>query len=436
MEPDRLGIPERLRRACFYLEWRDERGVQFATGFFVTRSGLALTSYHCVSGDVRAGRGFLCGVGPGGREYRFRLLLTGEADREWQQKYEIALLQAEEPFAPVEPLPCSYLPLDFPERAREWIARSVQIYGFPRSSQREETIMPSSVSGQPIRDVVETAYEERRIVLPSALTLAAPARGVDPRGMSGGPVYDVQSQSVIAVQVLWKENLYATELAHLREHAGAAASFLKPLVEEPPLAPPAARPFRWLPLLALLAAMAACLAVYVTLDRRDLPPPCGSTPCATDWALHLVRPPAQADPTGARIFEHRERLTDQTRITAGEDVRFAISAPVGGYLYVIDEELTRFGRSAESVLLFPTLRLRNGRNQVKAGEEILTPSPEDTPPTFRLAGPSAGHTGERLTFAVLREPLRLKLLEAPLQIDPSSILGPTRGERLFSHRCG
>jgi hypothetical protein len=251
--------------------------------------------------------------------------------------------------------------------------------------------------------------------------------------MSGGPVYDCQSQSVIAVQVLWKENLYATELVHLREHAGDACSFLKPLVAPPPPPPiPTVFPWRWL--LAFLLVIASCAAGFVLLNRRDLPKPCGSPPCAaSDWALHLVRPPVEMDPAGSRIFEHRERLTDSTKLVSGEQVRFAIAAPVDGYLYVIDEELGRFGRAAESALIFPTLKLRNGKNRVKAGQEILVPAPDDTPPTFQLGGQSTGYSGERLTFAILRDPLRFTLREAPLTIDPSMVIGPTRGARLLGH---
>jgi hypothetical protein len=77
-----------------------------------------------------------------------------------------------------------------------------------------------------------------------------------------------------------------------------------------------------------------------------------------------------------------------------------------GFLYVIDREQFADGTYGTPRLIFPTLRTRNGNNQVRVNELIQIPRP---PSYFRINPSSSGKTqvAEVLTIIIARAPLEL-----------------------------
>jgi hypothetical protein len=133
----------------------------------------------------------------------------------------------------------------------------------------------------------------------------------------------------------------------------------------------------------------------------------------TIWRLR----PATAADTGVRIVVHKEdetiefvpqRLSADAPLAIGERIRISFESPQAGYLYVINREQFGDGNLGEPVLIFPTMRTRNGDNRVEAGKLIEIPAQEDRPNYFtlqqsRLANTS--QTGEVLTVIVTSRPL-------------------------------
>ena len=96
-----------------------------------------------------------------------------------------------------------------------------------------------------------------------------------------------------------------------------------------------------------------------------------------------------------------QRVEAETPFSAGERVRLSIESPRAGYLYVVDRELYADGTSSDPYLIFPTQRMRDGDNSVRAGKVIELPDKS----AFKLTPMRADYQGERLTILVTTEPL-------------------------------
>jgi hypothetical protein len=96
-----------------------------------------------------------------------------------------------------------------------------------------------------------------------------------------------------------------------------------------------------------------------------------------------------------------ERVEAETPFAAGDRVRLSIESPRAGYLYVIDRELYADGTTSDPYLIFPTRRMRDGDNAVRAGRVIELPGQS----AFKLTPMRPDYRGERLTILVTSEPL-------------------------------
>jgi hypothetical protein len=133
----------------------------------------------------------------------------------------------------------------------------------------------------------------------------------------------------------------------------------------------------------------------------------------TIWRLR----PATATDANVRIIVQKEtesvelipeRVPANAPLRIGENIRFSFESPQPGYLYVIDRELYADGSLGEPLLIFPTLRTRNGDNKVEAGKLIEIPAQEDRPNYFTLQVSRLNHVGqagEVLTVIVAPKPL-------------------------------
>jgi hypothetical protein len=71
-----------------------------------------------------------------------------------------------------------------------------------------------------------------------------------------------------------------------------------------------------------------------------------------------------------------ERLSADAILAIGDSVKIGVeSLTHSGYLYIIDREKYADGSSGQPILLYPTLRYRDGDNSVRPGDVTLLPGP-------------------------------------------------------------
>jgi hypothetical protein len=165
------------------------------------------------------------------------------------------------------------------------------------------------------------------------------------------------------------------------------------------------------------------------------PPPAAAGPAVagelvgiTVWRL---RPSKTSDSGDSRLLVQEtenqrtqtvewtpERVEAETVFAAGDRVRLSIESPRAGYLYVVDRELYADGTSSDPYLIFPTRRMRDGDNSVRAGKVIELPQNS----AFKLTPMRADYRGERLTILVTSEPLAQVTVPADAErLDPSLV---------------
>jgi len=132
--------------------------------------------------------------------------------------------------------------------------------------------------------------------------------------------------------------------------------------------------------------------------------------------LWRLRPSRATDDTEVRLLKHEkdktdvtewtpERISIDTPLAAEQRVRLSIEAARTGYLYVIDRELYADGTLGDPHLIFPTLSLRGGDNQVSVGRVIDIPALDDKPNYYTLIPDRPGLAGEVLSVLVTPQPL-------------------------------
>ncbi len=133
----------------------------------------------------------------------------------------------------------------------------------------------------------------------------------------------------------------------------------------------------------------------------------------TIWRL---RPSTAADDKEVRIIKHKqdnakvaswtpERIPAETPLAAGQRLRLSIETARTGYLYVINREQYADGTVGDPYLIFPTLSLRGGDNQVTVGRIIDLPALDDDPNYFTLEPSRPDQIGE--VISVIVAPTRL-----------------------------
>lgn len=148
-----------------------------------------------------------------------------------------------------------------------------------------------------------------------------------------------------------------------------------------------------------------------TAAPANPPAPAGELVGVTVWRL---RPSKASDSSESRLLVQEtenertesvewtpERVEAETPFSAGDRVRLSIESPRAGYLYVINRELYADGTSSDPYLIFPTQRMRDGDNSVRAGKVIELPEKS----AFKLTPLRSDYQGERLTILVTSEPL-------------------------------
>jgi hypothetical protein len=142
--------------------------------------------------------------------------------------------------------------------------------------------------------------------------------------------------------------------------------------------------------------------------------------------------------TGARILSHpdrsnnpieyqAERIQGDPILAYGDKVRLGIESPRDGYLYVFDRELYQDGSLSAAYMIFPTTRLREGNNLIRANLPIELPSLTDNPFYFEAKKIGLDQNkvlvGEVLSIAITDKPI-LRLGEIgrnAIQVSPNDI---------------
>lgn len=113
---------------------------------------------------------------------------------------------------------------------------------------------------------------------------------------------------------------------------------------------------------------------------------------------------------GARLLVQGRQSTPH-RIEAGDllttedKFRFAIEVPAGGYLYVVDQEVSTSGQRRAPYLIFPKLETHSGNNRVNAGQLVEIPGQTDADPFFDIDPKREDYGGEHLTFILTPQPI-------------------------------
>ena len=152
------------------------------------------------------------------------------------------------------------------------------------------------------------------------------------------------------------------------------------------------------------------------ISRREDLPISSQKVGITVWRIREL----QRGYTGARILWHpdksnapveyqAERIQGDPVLTYGDKVRLGIESPRDGYLYVFDRELYADGSLSAAYMIFPTTRLRDGNNRIRANRPIELPSLTDDPFFFEAKkiglDPNKALVGELLSIAITDKPI-------------------------------
>lgn len=408
-------IETRLAAVVFSLLWYDERGIEATgTGFFIARDGTALTAFHNLSPELLNDPNETLTGRFGETTVEFRWIAQGDQDREWQRHNDLAILRAVSVPEGIKPLNCYFLAGKIRElHTGVWAGDEVALLGHPS----EKGFAPNLITGHvdrafPVRDhnIDIGSGQHSRI---SAIQFDAdfPGQLTGLRGISGSPLYDKKYGGIVGIAVGVQAQVAVSPLWPVAECWPGGRDLIQTL----PVALPAGSLRLWLWLIPLIAIGLAWWRL-----RPPKPAP--------------VQTPKQLAVEVLRLDSSRsEKLTNVTTFTEGERVRFLITPPAAGFLYVVDQELSRQGESGPAELIFPTARTGMGRNRVSAGVRIPFPAEDDQPP-YLQPKPTDGNPdygGELLTVLVYANPLKLDLKPDPLLLSPDQFPLDGGRPRLF-----
>jgi len=189
------------RGAVFRMPLEPGSGGQWwwGTGFFISSTGHALTAFHNLPANVPAAQGGqVQGLDAAGNPFLLDFIpMGGDKER------DVALLRLCEENRPMfQHLPLAALPdgLSNDERVRFWAGRAVLICGFPVSEegQEEESIAGHVRGDGPVG--IEDQKDGRGLAAQVERLRIVPDRSRDLPGISGGPVIDLETGFVVAVE--------------------------------------------------------------------------------------------------------------------------------------------------------------------------------------------------------------------------------------------
>jgi hypothetical protein len=130
---------------------------------------------------------------------------------------------------------------------------------------------------------------------------------------------------------------------------------------------------------------------------------------SSDEVRDLIQPSQQ----GPKEAWTAERVDSTGTLSDGQMVRLTIESLRTGYLYVIDRARYLDGTYGDPYLIFPTARINNGDNRVRAGRLIQIPDPHDKPSYLELhrGASKQGAKEDAEELMILVTPDRLDAIE-------------------------
>jgi len=404
-------IEGQLEKVVIHLIWHDTAGkLKHGTAFFVTAEGVALTAFHNIEDTlVENPAGPLMGRWQG-RDLRFRWKLPEANHADWQREHEIAVLQAEAPPIGLVTVGAGYLHPKHSEatRNRHWAASRVVVAGFARGQGYNLAAGDGHMQGSPLCTVAVGDKRFQALRFGSSLV----SNGVDDGpGLSGSPVYSPADGSIVGVTIAARTELYAAELWPVYSNWEDSESFLQRLQRRSYSRPGEVR-VKWV-------VLAACVVLAVAAWMW--------------WRQTRHSIPQQLSAQVTRLQKGTEEsVKDDTVFRTGEQVRFRLTSPKDGHLYVVDQEIVN-GKATEPLIIFPTLRTGAGRNLVKAGTPVDFPDEKDDPSYLDPKSSEKGYEGELLTLLIFPDALPITLKETPVPLEPALFSLDGLKPRLFVH---
>jgi len=125
----------------------------------------------------------------------------------------------------------------------------------------------------------------------------------------------------------------------------------------------------------------------------------------SDEVRDLIQPKAE----GAKEEWTVERVEAETALSENQMIRLTIESLRIGYLYIINRARYDDGTYGEPYLIFPTMRIKEGENAVRAGRPVQVPGPKDDQPYLQLrrsrSKNGAVEVSEELTLLVMPLPI-------------------------------
>jgi hypothetical protein len=420
------ALKANLRRIVFRLEWEEDGVPCQGTGFFIHRNGQALTAFHNLPRAVRDDPGRpLYGTYEGVPvPLPFRWALTTNADCRWQRELEVAVLQLDRKLA--DDLPtldmCRLDPsLTRQQRQQFWDGKPVAAFGFPvRGREEGELILGTVCQGSPLQDVqIEDRWisdHEGSLALSEDFQL----KNGSAAGLSGSPLWCRDRDGICGVVFAARPDagrVYATEFRHIFAHWQPFGDCADEIDWQPDGPSdddqPRNRRSGWRPGRIAAGATAAAAVAGLLAWRPWSPiagPPRDSPPAITDrravLQLSVFRYPEPV-PQGAKIIIHEakwEPVQPGIPFRPDELLKFSVSSPDDGYLYVFDCERYAGGRLSRPMLIYPSPTM-SGHNRVSKGAPLQFPAKTDTPPYMRVHRSRNDHDGEILTLLIMEQPL-------------------------------
>jgi len=365
------------------------------TGFFVSPE-YAFTAYHNLSPSVRDDPSVLIDALHEGQAIEFEWALPDKHDRDWQELYDIAVLKLKAPKPRAPTVRGGFLSSrrTGAEREHQWARRTITVLGYPQ----QDGLRPigGTIAADGTIAEAQIWHGNKPIAtIPNALSINLNREGLPANlgGLSGAPVFDPSLDRIVGVVIAADQQLKVTELVHVVERWPEARTFLEELSL---LAP---RPYRMEtrsprgPVMVLAAV-------------------CGLA--ALGWGLwygvRWVRTPKELVVALVRGSNGtKQKPPEDGTLAEGEKVRISITSPATGYLYIVDQEITKDGKYREPTLLFPNEFTPKERTQVSAGSVVNFPDPKDNPSTIEPTPLGTDYAGELLTVMVFDAPLPIQL---------------------------
>lgn len=136
-------------------------------------------------------------------------------------------------------------------------------------------------------------------------------------------------------------------------------------------------------------------------------------------SLWKLRPAVDSDDRSKRIIEHPSPTRGNTplaefvpvraklgvELLPGDRIRLSVACERAAFIYVFDREAYSDDTLGQPLLIFPTMRIRGGKNEIAPGGLLEIPASEDDPPYLQVRKSRGNHVGELMMIFVTSERL-------------------------------